>query len=87
MNQCALFIAADVHIFRGIRSETIHTKQQKNNAGSDLQDITVMLILNDIHQKAHSKTLNQRINNIAHRCTNTRNNSIPTTLIECTLHT
>ena len=54
MNQCALFIAADVHIFRGIRSETIHTKQQKNNAGSDLQDITVMRILNEIHHKAHS---------------------------------
>ena len=54
MNQCALFIAADVHIFRGIRSETIHTEQQKNNAGSDLQDITVMRILNEIHHKAHS---------------------------------
>ncbi len=56
VNQCAFLAAADVHIFRWIRSETIHAEDQKNDAGSDLKNETVMRILDKIHHKTHSQT-------------------------------
>jgi len=86
MGERALPVGTLMGVLHRVRLEAIDTKDQKHQRTGNLQQILVVLIVDEVHHKAHAKTGYQCIYNIAPRCADTRDETIPAAFVESTLY-
>ena len=87
MQKRALLIARLVHILHRIALEAIDTEYQQQDTSKNLKIELVLGVIHKVHHKTHTETRKERINNIAQRSTDTRNETIPAALVQSALDT
>ena len=87
MYQRALLVAADMDFLRRVGAVTVYSESHQHYAAGYLENETVMIVVDQIHNETHAKARYQRINEIANRRPYARNKTIPTPLVQSALYT
>ena len=79
--------ATVVHVLHRVRPETDDTEDEQHDASCDLQEETVLSIVDEVHHKTHSQASDHRVDQVAGRGTQSGDKSIPSAFVERALHT
>lgn len=82
-----LLVAALVHVLGRIAPEAIDAEDEEHYAAENLEDELVLRIVHEIHHEAHTQAREKRIDDVAARCTYTRDETIPSPLVQGSLNT
>lgn len=75
-----------VQFLCGVGAVAVYPEYEQEHASADLQKKAVALVVDEIHHETHSKTGEQGVDDVAHRCCNARNETIPTAFVKRALY-
>lgn len=73
--------------FCGVGAVTIDTEQQQHNATTYLQNEAVVLVAHEVHDKTHSESGKECVDDVAHAGSDTCNKAIPSAFVKRALYT
>ena len=86
--QCPLLVLiALVHVLCRVGAVTIDTEQQQHNAAAYLQNEAVVLVAHEVHDKTHSESGKECVDDVAHAGSDTCNKAIPSAFVKRALYT
>ena len=86
VKQRPLLVAAAVHLAGGIGAETADAENQQDDASDNLQPKLVGGIGDEVHDKTHAQTRQQRIDDIAHGSTDAGDKSVRAPFVQGALY-
>ena len=87
VEQCALLVAALVHILHRIALEAINTEYQQQDTSKNLKIELVLGIVDKIHHKTHTQTREHGIHDVAASSADACHKTIPAPLVQSALDT
>ena len=87
VEQCALLVAALVHILHRVALETIHSEDKQQQTARNLKIELVLGIVDKIHHKAHTQTREHGIHDVAASSADACHKTIPAPLVQRALNT
>ena len=86
MKKRALAVGSRADALSRVCAEHINTEDKEHHTTDEFQEKEIALVIDEVHHKRHTCTRHQRINNIAERCSGSRNQSIVAPLLHGTLY-
>ena len=83
----AFLLAGLVHLPRGVTLVGIESETEQHDTSHNLEIEAVLVVVDQIHHERHTKAGNSRIDDVTHRSTDTRSQSVPASLVQRALHT
>ena len=87
VEQCALLVAALVHILHRVALETIHSEDKQQQTARNLKIELVLGIVDKIHHKTHTQTREHGIHDVAASSADACHKTIPAPLVQRALNT
>ena len=87
VEQCALLVAALVHILHRVALETIHSEDKQQQTARNLKIELVLGIVDKIHHKTHPQTREHGIHDVAASSADACHKTIPAPLVQRALNT
>lgn len=87
VEQCALLVAALVHILHRVALETIHSEDKQQQTARNLKIELVLGIVDKIHHKTHTQTREHGIHDVTASSADTCHKTIPAPLVQRALNT
>lgn len=87
VEQCALLVAALVHILHRVAHETIHSEDKQQQTARNLKIELVLGIVDKIHHKTHTQTREHGIHDVAASSADACHKTIPAPLVQRALNT
>ena len=82
----AFVVTADVYLFGRVRTIAVYSECHQHNATHNLQDKTVMLVVDKVNHKTHAEPRYHGVNKVADSSSHACHEAIPTPLVQRTLY-
>ena len=86
-HECAFVGAAVVHVLGGVRPPADDAEDEQHDTTRELQPELVLVVVDDVHHKAHARTGDKCIDDVAHGCADARHKTVPAPFVQGALHT
>ena len=80
-----LFLAL-VNVLGGVASVAINTKDEQEHTAAYLEQEFVLGVADEVHDKAHAQSGEERIDNVAHHGTYAGHKAVPTAFVQRALY-